>query len=75
MRNITFSAQEEAIEQARRVATQRHTTLNNLFREWLEDINRQVNDVGLSSKLETLWKRTNYLKVGGKLSRDEMNER
>lgn len=75
MKNITFSAQEEAIERARQVAAQRHRTLNDLFREWLEGMNRQVNDEGLSCKLETLWKQTNYLRIGKKLSRDEMNER
>ncbi len=38
MKNIIFSAQEEAIEQARKGATQRHHTLNELSSEWLDDI-------------------------------------
>ena len=75
MKNITFSAREEAIEQARKVAEQKHRTLNELFREWLDDINRQVNEGNVSNRLKALWDQTNYLKVGKKLSRDEMNER
>lgn len=75
MKNITFSAREEIIEQARKIAAQKHITLNEMFREWLDDINHQAKDEDISSKLETLWKRTNYLRVGKKLSRDEMNER
>jgi len=75
MRNITLSAQEDAIERAREVAARRHRTLNEMFREWLENINNQPQDKDVSSKLESLWEQTNYLRVGKKVSRDEMNER
>lgn len=75
MRNITFSAQEEAIEKARRVAAQKHSTLNELFREWLDYLNHQENDGKVSDRLKSLWKRTSYLQVGKKVSRDQMNER
>lgn len=75
MKNITFSAQEDAIEQARKIAALRHRTLNELFREWLEHLNRQQTEVDISKRFKSLWKQTNYLRVGKKLSRDEMNER
>jgi hypothetical protein len=75
MKNITFSAQEEAIERARKVAAQNHRTLNELFREWLDDMNRHVHSEDIAKKLNALWKQTNYLKVGKKLSRDDMNKR
>jgi len=75
MRNITFSAQEDAIEQARKVAAQKHRTLNELFREWLDHLSRQENNEEVSKRLMTLWKQTGYLRVGNKLSHDEMNER
>ena len=38
MKNITFSADERLIELARDEAKNRKTTLNQLFRNWLEDI-------------------------------------
>jgi len=36
MKNITLSADESLIEQARLVAKSQHKTLNTAFREWLE---------------------------------------
>lgn len=76
MKNITLSAKEDAIEGARKIAAQKHSTLNAMFREWLEDVNgRQTTDENVASQLEALWKQTNYLRVGKHLSRDEMNER
>jgi hypothetical protein len=35
MRNVTLSADEALIDTARKRAASEHTTLNNLFREWL----------------------------------------
>jgi len=75
MKNITFSAQEESIEQARKAALQSHRTLNEMFREWLDGLTRQGKNEDISIKLQNLWKQTNYLKVGRKLSHDDMNER
>ncbi len=76
MKNITLSAQEESIEKARKVAARHHSTLNAMFREWLEMISsNQVQDGDAATKLNGLWQRTSYLKVGKKLSRDEMNHR
>lgn len=76
MKNITFSAAEETIEEARKVASRRHSTLNEMFREWLEGISKEhPRDEDTADKLDTLWKQTGYLRVGKKLTRDEMNER
>ncbi|MCP5526948.1 MAG: hypothetical protein H7A47_09095, partial [Verrucomicrobiales bacterium] len=35
MKSITLRADEELIEQARLVARRRHTTLSQMFRDWL----------------------------------------
>jgi hypothetical protein len=76
MKNITFSAKEEAIEKARKVAIRQHRTLNELFREWLDGIDTEaIKDETATSRLNALWEQTNYLRVGKKLSHDEMNER
>lgn len=37
MKNVTLSAEEELIEQARQIARAKHTTLNQAFRDWLKD--------------------------------------
>lgn len=76
MKNITFSAKEESIERARKVASLRHRTLNELFREWLDTIDKDTGMGDGDTKTFTdLWRQANYLQVGKKLSREEMNER
>ena len=75
MKNITFSAQEDAIARARQVASKRQRTLNDLFRDWLSELDAQSQENNVIEKLEALWQDTNYLRVGKKLSRDETNER
>jgi hypothetical protein len=75
MKNITFSAQAEIIDQARKVAAKQNRTLNEMFREWLDGLSHQEKDEDVSRNLRRLWDQTGYLKTGRKLSREEMNER
>ena len=35
---------------------------------------QKENEEKISNRLKNLWKKTNYLRVGKKLSHDEMNE-
>jgi hypothetical protein len=72
MKNITLSADEDLIEQARLVARAQRKTLNAAFREWL------VQFAGLSGsakEAELLMKRLRHVKAGRRFTRDEMNER
>ena len=73
MKNITLSADEFLIEQARRTARSRHTTLNQAFREWLASYGRPASDP--LKNYDALMKRLSYVKAGRKFTRDEMNER
>jgi hypothetical protein len=72
VRNITLSAEENLIEQARLVAQSRHTTLNAAFREWLEQYSAQS---GGGAAIESLMRRLKHIKASGPYSRDELNER
>ena len=73
MKNITLSADEALIEAARERALSEHTTLNEQFRRWLADYAhtrermQRYDDVMVTLR--------GSLKVGRKLTRDEMNER
>ena len=73
MRNITLTADESLIEAARERARIEHTTLNEQFRRWLAEYahtrERMQQYDAVMAKLR------GQLKVGRKLSRDEMNER
>jgi hypothetical protein len=73
MKDITFRADEHLIDQARRVARARNTTLNAAFRDWLREYvlcasrGREVVDA--------LMRRLSHVRAGGHFSRLEMNER
>ena len=72
MRNITLSAADSLIDAARQKAREQHKTLNQAFREWLEDYTR-CDD---SRAVESLYERLKYVDLSGpKMSRDQMNER
>ena len=72
VRNITFSAEEVAIERAREVARSEHKTLNEAFREWLIQYgSRRVS----AAEIEELYRSLRHVNAGRKFTRDEMNER
>ncbi|MGC9451261.1 MAG: hypothetical protein ACP5I4_07420 [Oceanipulchritudo sp.] len=74
MKNITLSAREEAIERGREVARIRKTTLNELFRGWLEQLGEgQLRERAYHRQMDRLAGR---VRVGRrKFTREEMNER
>jgi len=72
MKNITFSADDALIEAARRRAEAANTTLNELFRAWLEGFVRQP---AAADEYERLMGRLAHVRAGGSFSRETMNER
>ena len=73
MKNITLSAEENLIEAARARAHAEKTTLNAEFRRWLESYaQRQIRLQRFDGTMERV---RGTLRVGRKLTRDEMNER
>jgi hypothetical protein len=72
MKNITLSADETLIEQARTVARARKTTLNEAFREWLKQYAAQA---GGGAAVDALMRRLKHIRSDGPFTRDEMNER
>lgn len=72
MKNITLSADEDLIEQARLVARSQRKSLNAAFREWLLNFTAQS---GNGQEVDALMRRLRHVKAGRHFSRDEMNER
>ncbi len=73
MKNITLSADETLIEAAREKARAEHSTLNEEFRRWLIDYtDREQQAAKARAVIRDLQGR---VRVGRKLTRDEMNER
>ena len=72
MRNVTLSADEDLIEQARLVARSRKTTLNAAFREWLVHFAARE---GTARDVDVLMERLRHVRAGRRFSREEMNDR
>ncbi len=72
MKNVTLSADESLIEQARLVARAQHRTLNAAFREWLEYF---AGPSGSAQEVDSLFKRLHHVRAGRPFTRGEMNER
>jgi hypothetical protein len=72
MKNVTLSANEDVIRKAKNKAQNNNTTLNSLFRKWLDDYTRDRN---LALELERFLIKTEYAEAGRGFTRDEFNER
>ncbi len=73
MKNITFTAEESLIEAAREQARADQTTLNEQFRQWLEQYARKRQ---AARAVEVMERMGRYVSSGGrKATRDALNER
>ena len=73
MKNITLSADEKLLEAACARAQAEHTTLDEQFRHWLADYARPHER--LQRYDQVIGALRGKMRVGRKLTRDEMNER
>ena len=72
-KNITFSADDALIEEAREAARADNTTLNEQFRLWLEQYARRRR---AEKAMQVIAELQDKINTGGrKLTREEMNER
>lgn len=72
LKNITLSAEENLIKKARKQAIVEKTTLNAMFRKWLE---RYSGKSKALTEYKKIMENLQYVNSGGKFSRNEMNER
>jgi hypothetical protein len=73
MKNIALGADEGLIEAARERARAEHTTLNEQFRRWLKDYARREQQA--DEAMAVIRELRGKVRVGRKLTREEMNER
>ena len=71
-KNITLSADDFLLDQAREKARQENTSLNQLFRGWIK---KYVNRDDIAAEYNSLMQNLEGVTAGRKFSRDEMNER
>ena len=72
MKNITLSADENLIEQARLTAKAQRKTLNAAFREWLVQFTGQSRS---AEEFDSLMKSLKHVRSGRRFTREEMNDR
>ena len=73
MKSITLQADEKLIEAAEERARSEQTTLNEQFRLWLEDYTQKRQRLEAFDRLTADLR--GKVRIGRKLTRDEMNER
>ena len=71
-KNITLTADEAIIQQARRRAVDENTTLNELFRGWLK---QYVQQPAASDRFTDVMEQLQHIQAGRSFTREEMNER
>jgi tryptophan synthase alpha subunit len=71
MKNITLSADGNAIEVARKKALEENTSLQNLFRQWLSEY---IANKNISNDLD-MFLNTTSASTERSFFRDELNER
>jgi hypothetical protein len=72
LKNITLSADEILIKKARKQASREHTSLNQIFRMWLE---RYTSKTESGDEYSQLMDDLDYVNPDHKFTREEMNER
>jgi hypothetical protein len=72
MKGITLTIEESVIAQAQRRAAAENTTIDELFRSWLEQYVAQPH---AAAEYETLMARLDYVDAGREFTREEMNQR
>jgi hypothetical protein len=73
--NITLSVDDEVIRKARRHAEALGTSVNQLVREYLEQLAGKRDPKELAAELERLWEQGSGNSHGWKFNRDEIHER
>jgi len=72
IKNVTLSAEERLVEEARAKADREKRSLNALFREWLE---QYVGRENAAESYAELMRRLDYAASGRPFAREELNER
>ena len=75
MRNITLSAADELIDQARDKARAQGVTLNDEFRKWLASYVQATDGQTAVNRFRGVMQALPHADAGRSFSRDEMNER
>lgn len=72
--NVTLSISDRVVAEARRVAAVRGTSLNQMIRDYLQQLTRMDGMEAAIADLESRWASENY-RSDGPWTREELHER
>ena len=72
--NVTLSVDEQVVARARQIAAARGTSLNQLIRDYLEDLTRPGDVKAVLEALDSLWADSTG-RSRGPWTREELHER
>ena len=72
--NVTLSIDERVVAEARRIAALRGTSLNQLVRDYLQELTRSDDAEAVVARLDALWAESSY-RSEGSWTREELHER
>ena len=72
--NVTLSIDERVVAEARRIAALRGTSLNQLVRDYLQELTRTDDAEAVVARLDALWAESSY-RSEGSWTREELHER
>ena len=72
--NVTLSVDDRVVAEARRIASARGTSLNQLVRDFLNELTRVDEVESVVARLDALWAEEDY-RSEGPWTREELHER
>ena len=73
--NVTLSIDDETLARARELAARRGTSVNQLIRDYLNDLASDLSAEDVIEELEGLWKNSAGTSKGRRWTREELHER
>ncbi len=72
--NVTLSIDDRVVSEARRIAIARGTSLNQMVRDYLNELTRVDDMESAVAALDGMWAEESY-RSGGPWTREELHER
>ena len=73
--NVTLSIDDDVVARARELASRRGTSVNQLIRDYLEEISSEMTADEILVELEQLWRTSSGDSTGRSWTREELHER
>lgn len=73
--NVTLSIDDEVLTRARELATRRGTSVNQLIRDYLEELAADLSAEEVLGELENLWQTSAGDSAGRSWTREDLHER